>query len=64
MIKRRVRFIMPVDFTAENEQGIAEAIREFRKDPVYQSASSGDHGWWQWTQCVPYRKRPSGDPRE
>lgn len=57
VIKRRVRFVMPVDFEAENAKALNEAVKEFRKDPVYQSGSSGEHGWWTWTQRNPYLLR-------
>lgn len=45
-IKRRVRFVMPVDIVADSEALLAEAIRMYRLDPCHASYC-GDFSWEQ-----------------
>lgn len=56
MIKKRILFILPVEFKADSERALKEALREFRADPCYSCSSGGEIGWYTWTQGTPRRK--------
>ena len=63
MIERRVVFLLPVEFKADSERALKEAIREFREDPAYQCGASGEHGWYSWTQGTPRLKPKRSKPQ-
>lgn len=57
-IKRIVRFTLPVEFRADNLQGLREAIKSFREDPCYMTDTYDcDYGHYGWTQGKPQVKR-------
>ena len=55
-MRKVVRFILPVEFEFENKAALAEAIRNFLKDPIY-GCSSGE---WSWRQKSPRRLKNKG----
>jgi hypothetical protein len=46
LLKRRVLFQVPVDFKAENEEGLRQAIRDYIADPSHEAYGTGGHGYY------------------
>jgi hypothetical protein len=46
LFKRRVVFELPVDFWADSEKAMKEAIKRFAQEPVYERANASADGYY------------------
>lgn len=51
MLKKKVQYVMTVDFWADNEAGLEHAIKSFPTDPAEECTGCNiDHGVYSWKQ--------------